>query len=401
MARQVSYPVKYRPKSLKDFVNQEEAVSIAKKWISKFKPGQAFKEKPLLLHGPPGVGKTALAYALAGDYNLEVFELNASDVRDALHVNKILGAAMKQKSFFHRGKLLLIDEIDGLSGSKDHGGLQALLKLLDKSFFPVIITANDVWDKKFSTLRQKCLLVGLKKLHAQHVLKALARVCHAEGLSFDIEALRLLARNSAGDLRAALLDLQALSSEKITVKAVQSLGFREREQDIFLAMVRVFKTTEALKALGAFDDVDMDLQEIMLWLDHNLPLEYKKPEDLANAYDALSKADIFLSRIKRWQYYRFMVYASTLLTAGIALAKKEKYHGFTKYQKPDRVLKIWLANQKLAKKKVLAQKLAEKLHSSSRDVFVNVLPFFWKALKNETFKKQLASWLDLQLEEMP
>lgn len=395
-----SFVVKYKPKSLKEFINQEEAVNTAKQWISRFKHGKSFKEKPLLLHGPPGVGKTALAYALAADYNLEIFELNASDSRDAKTVKKLLGAAMNQKSFFHRGKLLLIDEVDGIS-KKDYGGLQTLLKLIKTSNFPIILTANNIWDKRFSSLRQQCRLLQLKKLSVSNVYKTLVSICKKENLEFDNDAVRMLARNSSGDLRAALLDLQSLSHAKIKASSVESLGFREREQEIFLALVRVLKTMDANKALGAFDNVEMELSDIILWLDRNIPLEYKDIVDIAKAYDALSMADVFLSRIRRWQYYRLMVYASVLLTAGVALAKKEKYHGFTKYQKPDRVLKLWIAKQKLAKKKALAHKMSEKLHTSSKHVFSDVLPYFHKALEKPDFRKLIARWLDLNIQELP
>jgi len=101
----------------------------------------------------------------------------------------------------------------------------------------------------------------------------------------------------------------------------------------------------------------------MLWLDENIPLEYKNNNDILNAYEKLSKADIFRKRIKRWQYWRFLVYQNILMTAGVALAKKDKYNTFTNYKPVSRILKIWRYNQKNLKKKNIAVKIAQKTHS--------------------------------------
>ena len=58
------------------------------------------KKRSLFLHGPPGVGKTAAVYALARKHDLELLEVNASDVRNAEQINARIGAALKQQSLF-------------------------------------------------------------------------------------------------------------------------------------------------------------------------------------------------------------------------------------------------------------------------------------------------------------
>src|SRR3989344_4330822 len=135
---------KYYPKSLNEVSGQNEAVDAAKKFISNYKPGG----KALLLFGPPGVGKTCLVYALANELNLELMEVNASDVRTKESLNSIVGSSSLQASLFGRSKLILIDELDGLSGG-DRGGVQELARLIESSKFPIIITANDPYDYKF------------------------------------------------------------------------------------------------------------------------------------------------------------------------------------------------------------------------------------------------------------
>ena len=61
-------------------------------------------------------------------------------------------------------KIILVDEIDGLSGVKDRGGSQALAKLVEKSSFPIVMTANDVSLDKLSTLVKKSNVVEFNEL---------------------------------------------------------------------------------------------------------------------------------------------------------------------------------------------------------------------------------------------
>ena len=82
-----------------------------------------------------------------------------------------------------------------------------------------------------------------------------------------------------------------------------------------------------------------------------------------------------LGRIRRWQHWRFLVYVSDLLTAGVASAKDTKYPGMQTYQRSSRLLKIWQANMRNAKRNAIAEKLAEATHSSKRRVIQDSMPF--------------------------
>jgi len=62
-----------------------------------------------------------------------------------------------------------------------------------------------------------------------------------------------------------------------------------------------------------------------------------------------------------------MTYQNFFLTAGISAAKGLKVNNrFTKYNQPTRILKIWMANQRNAKKKTIASKIAELTHTSKK-----------------------------------
>lgn len=387
---------KYQPKSLKEIVGQDDALRALKRYI------EAKRKKALLLYGPSGTGKTASAHALANEHKLELREVNASDSRNEEQINKKVGAAIQQHSLFFKGKIILIDEIDGLEGTKDRGALPALIKLIEASRFPIIITITNPYDNKYSKLRSKCELVEFYPLNYEAILSILKNACKKEKIEYDEAALKMLARRAGGDARAALNDLEILTgkNKKLLKESLEELDDREKEKKIIDALQLVLKTTDPKIAISAFDNVKEDINEQMLWLDKNLPFEYEKPEDLARAYDKLSKADVFNRRIKRWQHWRFLVYINALLTGSIATAKDEKYKKFVEYKPTGRLLKIWWANQKLMKKKSIAGKIAEKTNCSTRRAMKDVDYMKMIFRKNKEMSKEIADYLELSYEEV-
>ena len=209
---------KYRAKSFQDIVGQDLAVDKVKLFLRSFP-----KKKAIVLHGPPGVGKTSLAYAIAFENDSEVLELNASDLRNKSKIAEIIGPASQQKSLFKKNKLILVDEVDGVSAIKDRGGLAELLVLLEKSAFPVIITANDIWQKKFNLLRKKADIVALKEVDYKEVLGILRKICENENVVVSSEVLTSIAIKARGDIRASLNDLQILSNMD-SPELVQEVG---------------------------------------------------------------------------------------------------------------------------------------------------------------------------------
>jgi len=372
---------KYRPKTLADIQGHDSVVAQVKQFVQTY---ASQKKKGVLLHGPPGSGKTTLAHAIANDLGLELVEVNASDVRNAEGIISRVGAAMKQQSLFGGGKIILFDEMDGLSGTKDRGGISALTDLLKESKYPVILTANDPWDAKFSTLRKYVEVIELNTLAYTSVLVVLKKVCEQEHIMYSEPALRQLARRAGGDLRGALTDLQTIGADKLIEEDdLQSLGERHQTESTFNALNRVLKGSDTLLAKGAVDAVDENIDELFMWIDENIPREYTKPQDVINAFDHLSKADVYRGRIRRWQHWRFLVYVIDHMTAGVALAKQERYSGFTKYQRTTRVLSYWRASQSNKKRDAIAERVGEETHSSIKDARESTLPFLAYMIKQD------------------
>ncbi len=371
---------KYRVKNLSDIKGQDLAIQDIKTFFKTYP-----KKKAIILNGPAGSGKTTVAIAFAREFNLELFELNASDLRNKAKLEEILKPATLQSSLFKKGKIILMDEADGITGS-DRGGVTELIALIEKTQFPIIITANDIWQQKFSLLRQKCQLINLKELKDSIIFEILKDVVIKENRTLKQETLLTIAKKSRGDVRSALNDLQAaliVGEENF----VSELHEREKEESIFNILKIVFQSQTNSKIINAYDSTNMELDEIMLWVEENIPKEYSG-KALFKAFESLSKADVFKGRIYRQQYWRFLVYQNFFLSAGISSATKLKSNKFTQYSRPSRILKIWMSNQKNAKKKSILEKYAEETHISKKKAqqYSFILPLI---LNDKSIQKKL------------
>ena len=395
---------KYIPRATEEIYGQDESISKLKSFTANF---AREKKNSALIYGPSGVGKTCSVYAIANELGYEVIEVNASDFRNAEQISIKVGNAVKQQSLFARGKIILVDEVDGLSGHEDRGGIQAITKLVQDSTFPIIMTATNPFDNKFSSLRSKSNLIEFRQLDYLSVFRILKNICGKENIKFEEEVLKALSRRCGGDARAAINDLQALTqnNKELSKESLEELADRNKTDSIMTALNRIFRTTDLKIAISAFDNVEEDLNEQLLWIDENLPKEYTNPEELAKAYDMLSKADVFSRRIRRWQHYRFLVYINALITAGIASAKSPRQKDFqadgkfVSYKPTGRILKIWWANQRNAKKKDIAGKIAEKTHSSKKEILKSTMPYLPLMFRNREMKNHITNELDLSDEE--
>ena len=263
-----------------------------------------------------------------------------------------------------------------------------------KTSFRIIVTANDIWDKKFSMLRKRAEVVGLKAVDYKDILKILMEVVEKENCVVSGEVLRGIAIRARGDIRAALNDLEVLSRMDGD-SLMMEVGDRDREESIFNALAKVFgksKITEEM--IKVYDDVNMPIDDLFLWVEENLPIAYQG-EELCVALDRLSLADVYRGRIRRQRHYRFMVYEYFLLGAGIASVKKYDRGGFVSYKKPSRVLKIWLQNQRALKKKSICQKYARMAHISTRAAMKD-----WLLLRIILENAKIRKELDLSMDEI-
>jgi len=365
---------KYKPESLEDIVGQQDAVLEIIKWFDRWKPG----DKALLLHGPTGVGKTSIIQSLASQKNMDFIEMNASDYRSAKKIKEQIGSSVVQRSLFKRGKVFMIDEVDALSGVADRGGISELIKLISETKYPIIITANKPYISKLSTLRKHCRMVELASLSVRDIETHLNKIIKKEGINIERDALRQLAKQAEGDLRAAMNDLESLAGrkKKITQGDVDILSKREREQTVYDALNKVFKADTIMDARRAIDGADKPIDEIFWWIETNITNEFRKAEEIADAFDALSSADLFRQRIRETHNWRFLAYVVDMMTGGVAVAKRKKYNRFVRYQYPTMIATLGRTKRMRREQDEMLAEFSEQLHCSKRKVRTEYLPYF-------------------------
>jgi replication factor C large subunit len=389
---------KYEPNNLNEIIGQDNAVNQIRYFANNY---SSSKKKAALLYGNSGTGKTSSIHALAKELNHEIIEMNASDFRNKEGINSIMGNAMKQRSLFFTSKIILIDDIEGLSGQKDRGGLSEVISLIEKSIYPIFITVLNPWDQKFNSLRNKCEMIEFNEIDYKYVFLVLKKICDNENIKYNEDDLKIFSRRVGVDLRAAINDLQTLTNNNIIdSETINEITQRNKTETIKNALFKIFKTTDSKISLEAIENIDEDHEKLMLWIDENLPKEYIKPNDLSLAYDKISRADVFNGRIKRRQHWRFLIYINALLSAGISTSKDEKYKTIIKYVPTQRILKLWKANMKYQKRKSIAQKIAPLIHYSQKDTMSKVLPYLSLMMSRDNeFSKKTSEVFELNKEE--
>ena len=355
---------KYKPKSIKEFAGNNTAAAEVLAWVKNWKNEP---KKMLLIHGKPGTGKTTLVELIAKELNYHLVATNASDMRSAKALHEGFGHSLEQQSLFFRGKLVVFDEVDGLSAG-DRGGAGEIAKIAKTSKFPVILLANDIYVKKLDPLKKASKVIAFNSVYAATIEKRLKEICEKEGVACDEKVVKSIASTAGGDLKAAINDLEIVIKGRKTAAYEDSkiLSPRDSEMSIQDSLRVVFKTLSAANASEAMRDSDKPVDELIQWIRENIPLEYEKADDVARAFDAVSRANVFMGRIPRQQYWDYMGYASQIAGAGVALAKKEKYSKFVLYRFPTRIAMMGRSRIERAIRDKFAAKLADHLHCGKR-----------------------------------
>jgi replication factor C large subunit len=397
MSETATWAEKYRPTSLEEYRGRSKTIDEVMDWVKNW---ENRKSDALLLHGPPGSGKTSLVEVIANDLGMELFETNASDVRTKQALKDTLEQAVKQRSFTGRQKLILIDEIDGMS-SRDRGGRSEINAVIKESRFPVILTANDAYANGMQAIRRKSKVVELGNVHTNSIAAHLRDIAEQEGISYEERTMKDIARRAGGDMRSAINDLQSLAEryDRIERENVKDLGYRDTEKDIFEALKVVFKTMDVSNAKNAFDNLSEDHDTLFEWIRENVPKEYERTSDCAAAMDVLSKADVFRGRMRFRQNWSLLKYVYDLMGPGVALSKRAKYKGFTRYGYPSRIKKMGRSKASRAKLEDVGRKIGDELHVSVRDASY-MIPFLQHLFENPAWRENIVDGMGLTGDEL-
>jgi len=389
---------KFSPKNSEEFIGNSEIVEKSMDWAKKWEKGE--KQPPLLLWGQTGSGKTSLAYLISKQFNWETVELNSSDLRSKDVIERIVGGASQNASFFSSKRLIILDDVDALTRN-DRGGAGAISSVIKNTQNPIILTATDIFsNKNISPLRFVCKTFEFKKINYLSMAKRLREILDQEKIEYEEEAIKELAKNSNGDMRSALLDLESLSySENISMEEVSKLSSRERQQKVFSVMKAIFKGTNFNEVRRSRTKSDLSNDMVFRWVEENIPRQYTNSGDIALAFDRLSRADMFNGRIYRKQHWGFLRYSSELAAEGVALSKENVSHDFVMYQFPGLLSMLSRTRGIRGLKKSLGKKIGKKTHSSSRTI-IKDLPFLEMIFQNKEKAIAMTALFDLNDKEL-
>jgi replication factor C large subunit len=386
---------------LSEVVGNKESIQKFVDWARSWEKGVP-KKRAAFLYGPPGVGKTVTVEALANDFKMELVEKNASDYRTEDAINRFAGLASQYQTLFGGKKIVLLDELDGLTGTSDRGGVKATIDVVKTAQCPIVLIANNAYDPRFAYLRNYCFLVEFKKPPTGEVMKRLKHICTSEGIKADDDALKFIAQRSEGDVRSAVNDLQALAQgkSKLTFEDVSWLGYRDRQDSIFnvLRMIIYGRTCASAKQAAGMADVDIDM--LFEWIYENVPEHFTDPHDLAQAMDALSMADVYRGRIRATRDWSLTRYVVDFATAGVAMARQNtETRGWIPFKFPTRIQMLSRSKAERAIQLNIGYKIKRKCHISANRASKEILPYLRIIYRNNpTMAAGITKWLDLDQE---
>ncbi len=372
-------------------------------WIKAWSSGMKVKEKAALLVGPAGCGKTSSVYAVGSELEYEIKEMNASDTRNKEAMETIAKHSALEGSLTtgtRVKRLLLIDEVDGVHGREDRGGLSELIKIIRDSRVPIICTANDPWNPKLRSLRSYCKILKFRRLGSPSIKKVLKHICEMEGVKITENALDEIAENCGGDLRAAINDLEMIcvGRKLVAIGDTKILSSRDKVKDIFQTLKELFSAKTLKEAVFSTKGLDMDHRMFFNWIYENAHLHAESPKELAELYESVAMADVFWCRILRKQNWKLLTYFYDYLTRSVWASKSARYK-WKRYQFPSLISALAKSKAERRIKNQLGMKLGRIFHVSSKTAVKDIVPYLREIIGNSDVEKVAEFVYPLRLDE--
>lgn len=375
---------KHKPRKLKDIVGQPKAIHDLLRWAEGWKKGKPYK-RAALLYGPAGTGKSVATAALANEFGWDLIEMNASDKRTLSEIKRVAGAAASAGTLFAGAggrRLIVLDEADNIHGTADRGGYKALKELLEEAQNPIVLIANDQFEIPWD-IRMACAWINFGSLTADAIVKELQRICREEGIAADPRALTIITETAKGDMRSAITDLQTSATGKKRLGPEDlALYRRDRETSMRDFLAKLLSAENAKDVGTALWSLDMTPDDVLAWVDENVPKAVVDPARRAEVYDAISRADIFLGRARRGQAYGLWGYASDLMSAGVALSRGDKLKR-VEFVSPSHIRHYARTRVERSVRDAVAKKIASRCHTSARVVRRDVMPYLGVVCKHD------------------
>ena len=267
----------------------------------------------------------------------------------------------------------------------DRGGLGAIARLVRATRQPLVLTVND--DRPLTryspAFRSAVRTIRFGPIPRVDVARRLASVARAEGIPLRADLLETIVHRAQGDLRAALNDLEAVAPLPPTADLSVLFGGRDQAGDFAELTEEVLSRPRYYRSVEIRDRLDAPPDDLLPWVEENLPWFAPDPDHRDAAYGRLAAAELLLARARRWRTYGLWSYASEVMTGGVALAIRDRpaasgghavfpaFLGAMGYSRSARALRDGLA-----------AKLGGKLHISRQKARSFALPFLESFLES-------------------
>jgi replication factor C subunit 1 len=218
------WTVKYAPQSLSQICGNKTQIEKLQRWLRAFPINQrkGFKvagadgsgsHRAIMIHGPPGIGKTTAAHLVAKLEGYDIVESNASDTRSKKLVETGLKGVLSTTSlmgYFGTGSgevdaskkklVLIMDEVDGMSAG-DRGGVGALAAVCKKSQIPMILICNDRKLPKMRPFDFVTYDLPFRRPTTEQIRGRITTIAFREGLKLPGPVINALIEGTGADIR--------------------------------------------------------------------------------------------------------------------------------------------------------------------------------------------------------
>jgi len=377
---------KYRPKSIKDMVGNEETRMGFLKWLKEWKRDS----KPALLIGPPGTGKTTLIHLATDEFDYNLIELNASDVRTKGKMMQKLGPLLSTRSLFDEKSLIFLDEVDGMYYRQDRGGIDFVQELMNLGKVPLVMAANVEDDKKVIKLIKKSKVFRFRRMAPRLVELYIEDILKRDRVKLSNESIRLIVKEAKGDMRAAINTAQSLaglSTEELSsIISSRNLAYTLKES--FQAFFNADSKEQAYKALRVSKISPKDKVRIAYLSVINSDLS---DDMLIKALEKIGEADEIVKMISKTQEWRLLRYLDRVLAYSLFNTLPKGKVSYSEDDMPwDLKIRMWNESKVL---KDISGRLSKFLHTSSRETISVFLPYLLIILGKD--KKSLEKFIRL------
>jgi len=367
---------KHRPQIISDMLGNEEPRAAIVEWFAKWKKGT----KPLLLVGPPGIGKTTIAYLVAKQFGYDMIGLNASDARSKSRINEILTPVLGNVSVLGT-PMIFVDEVDGIHGRGDYGGAAALVDILKEPTVPIILAANDDTIDKMKSIKKAVKIIYFKRIPPRLLRVYLENILKKEDAKLSPGSLIKVIDKSHGDIRSMINLTQSLVTgfNPQTETSFESINVED-------GVNAFFKANSIEEARGVLYSMQIDPRTKINAFYSSIITSDLDNITLAKYLNVISNADMLYGKIIKTQNWRLLRYLNDVL---IELYQNDDRVRYSQYNLSWPLLnRIRWDGKKI---KSLSSVMAKKLHTSSSTFVTLCLPYVLFCIKNKT--------LELDLEE--